>query len=70
VGHYSKDCPKAKPGNGHSKVIALTTNLARGECNHFIFFKGNVSKWDVLCLVDTWFSHNFITQENAERMEF
>jgi hypothetical protein len=29
VGHYSKDCPKPKPGNGASKVIALTPNLAQ-----------------------------------------
>jgi hypothetical protein len=26
VGHYSKDYPKTKLGNGCSKVIALTTN--------------------------------------------
>jgi len=30
VGHYSKNCPKPKSGNGGSKVIALTTNLAQG----------------------------------------
>ncbi len=40
VGHYSKDCPKLKPGNGGSKVIALTANLAQGECNRLIFLKG------------------------------
>jgi hypothetical protein len=28
MGHYSKDCPKSKAGNGGSKVIALNTNLA------------------------------------------
>ncbi len=28
VGHYSKDFPKPKLGNGGSKVISLTTNLA------------------------------------------
>jgi len=29
VGHYSKDCPKSKTGNGGSKVIALNVNLAQ-----------------------------------------
>jgi len=33
MGHYSKDCPKSKKGNGGSKVIALNANLAQGECN-------------------------------------
>ncbi len=69
MGHYSKDCPKPKPKNGGSKVIALTANLAQGECNCFIFLKGKVFKWDVLCLLDTRASHNFITQESAEKME-
>ncbi len=69
MGHYSKDCPKLKSGNGASKVIALTANLAQGECNRFIFFKGKVSKREVLCLLDTGASHNFITQESAKRME-
>jgi len=69
VGHYSKDCPKPKPGNGGSKVIAHTTNLAQGECNRHIFLKGKISKRDVLCLLDIGVSHNFITQENAKRME-
>jgi hypothetical protein len=69
VGHYSKYCPKPKPGNGGFKVIALTANLAQGECNHFIFLKGKVSKWDMLCFLDTKGSHNFITRENDERME-
>jgi hypothetical protein len=69
VGHYSKDYPKPKPGNGGSKVIVLTINLAQGECNRLIFLKGKVSKRDVLCLLDTGASHNFITQESAERME-
>ncbi len=31
VGHYSKDCPKPKAGNGGSKVIALNVNLAQAE---------------------------------------
>jgi hypothetical protein len=43
MGHYSKDCPKPKPGNGGSKVIALAAN-PQGECNHLIFLKGKVSK--------------------------
>jgi hypothetical protein len=29
VGHCSKNCPKPKPGNGGSKVIAFTINLAQ-----------------------------------------
>jgi hypothetical protein len=66
MGHYSKDCPKPKSGNGGSKVIALTANLIQGECNCLIFLKGKVSKWDVLCLLDTRVSHNFITQESAK----
>jgi hypothetical protein len=70
VGHYSKNCPKLKLGNGGSKVIALTTNLAQSERNRLIFLKGKVFKWEVLCLLDTRVSHNFITRENAEIMEF
>ncbi len=69
MGHYSKDCPKSKPGNGGSKVIALIANLAQGECNRLIFLKGKVFKREVLCLLDTGASHNFLTQESAERME-
>jgi len=61
MGYYSKDCPKPKPGNGGSKIIAFTANLAQGECNHLIFLKGKVSKRDVLCLLDTRAFHNFIT---------
>ncbi len=38
VGHYSKDCPKPKLGNRGYKVIAPTTNLTQGECNHLLFF--------------------------------
>ncbi len=53
VGHYSKDCPKPKHGNGGSKVIALTVNLAQGECNRFIFLKGKIFKRDLLCLLRT-----------------
>jgi hypothetical protein len=69
VGHYSKDYPKAKMGNGGPKVIALNANVAQPECNRLIFLKGKIAKRDVLCLLDTWASHNFITREIAERME-
>jgi hypothetical protein len=69
VVHYSKDCPKPKPGNGASKVIAFTTNLAQGECNRLIFLKEKVSKREVLCLLDIGASHNFMTQESAKGME-
>jgi hypothetical protein len=31
--------------------------------------KGKIAKQDVLCLLDTGASHNFITRESAERME-
>jgi predicted aspartyl protease len=67
--HYSKDCPKFKMGNVGSKVIALNANLAQGEYNQLIFLKGKIAKQDVLCLLDTGASHNFKTQESAERME-
>jgi len=69
VGHYSKDCPKSKAGNGSSKVITLNVNLTQVECNWLIFLKGKIVKRDVLCLLDTGASHNFITQESAKRME-
>jgi hypothetical protein len=69
MGHYSKDCPKSKAGNGGSKVIALNANLAQTECNQLIFLKGKIAKRDLLCLLDTGASHNFITRESAERME-
>jgi len=69
VSHYSKDCPKPKLGNGASEVIAFTSNLAQGECNHLIFLKGKLSKREMLCLLDTGAFHNFITQESAQRME-
>ncbi len=61
VGHYSKDCPKSKVGNGGSKVIALKANLAQAKCNRLIFLKGKITKRDVLCLLNTRVSHNFIT---------
>ncbi len=70
VGHYSKDCPKSKLGNGGSKVIALNANLAQVECNRLIFLKGKIVKRDVLCLLDTRAFHNFITRKGTERMEF
>jgi hypothetical protein len=69
MGHYSKDCPKSKMGNGGPKVIALNANVAQLECNRLIFLKGKIVKRDVLCLLDTGAFHNFITQESAERME-
>jgi hypothetical protein len=69
VGHYSKDCPKSKSGVGSSKVLALNATLAQTECNRFIFLKGKISKRDILCLLDTGASHNFITRESAERMK-
>jgi hypothetical protein len=31
--------------------------------------KGKIVKQDVLCVLDTRASHNFITRENAKRME-
>jgi hypothetical protein len=69
MGHYSKDYPKSKMGNGGSKVIAFNANLAQPECNRFIFLKGKIAKRDVLSLLDTWAFHNFITRESVERME-
>jgi len=69
MGHYSKDCPKSKARNGGFKVIALNANLAQVECNRLIFLKGKIAKWDVLCLLDTRASHNFITRECVKRME-
>jgi hypothetical protein len=69
VGHYSKDCPKSKTKNRSFKVIALNANLAQAQCNRLIFLKGKIAKRDVLCLLDTGASHNFITRESAERME-
>jgi hypothetical protein len=69
VGHYSKDYPKSKAGNGGSKVISLNANLAQAECNRLTFLKGKIAKRDVLCLLDTGAFHNFITRESAERME-
>jgi len=70
MGHYSKDCPKPKPGNEGSKVIAFIANLTQGERNHLIILKRKVSKQEVLCLLDTGVSHNFITRGSVERMEF
>ncbi len=69
VGHYSKDYPKSKLGNGGSKVIAFNANLAQAECNRLNFLKGKIVKRDVLCFLDTGASYNFITRKSAERME-
>jgi hypothetical protein len=69
VGHYSKDCPKSKSGSGSFKVLAFNANLAQPKCNRLIFLKGKIAKRDVLCLLDTGASHNFITRKSVERME-
>jgi hypothetical protein len=47
-----------------------SSDLAQAKCNQLIFLKGKIAKRDVLCLLDTGASHNFITRESAERMEF
>ncbi len=59
MGHYSKDCPKSKTGNGGFKVIPFNANLAQAECNRLIFLKGKIAKRDLLCHLDTGASHNF-----------
>ncbi len=69
VGHYSKDCPKSKAGSGSFKLLAFNANLTQPECNRLIFLKGKITKRDVLCLLDTGASHNFITRESTEKME-
>jgi len=56
-------------GSGSSKVLALNANLIQPEYNRLIFLKGKITKQDVLCLLDTGASHNFITRECTERME-
>jgi hypothetical protein len=35
-----------------------------------MFLKGKVFKQKMLCLLDTWASHNFITRNSTKRMEF
>ncbi len=69
MGHYSKDYPKPKSGVGSSKVLVLNATLAQKECNRFIFLKRKISKREILCLLDTRASHNFITRKSVERME-
>jgi hypothetical protein len=69
VGHYSKDCPKSKTGSVSSKVLAFNATLAQPKCNRFIFLKGKIAKRDILCLLDTGASHNFITLESAQSMK-
>jgi hypothetical protein len=60
MGHYSKDCPKSKMGNGVSKVIAFNANLAQLKSNQLIFLKGKIVKRDVLSFGHKGFSqlHN------------
>jgi len=70
VGHYSKDCPKPKLGNVGSKVIAFIANLVQGECNRLMFLKGKVFKQEVLCLLKTGASHNFVIRNSVEKKEF
>jgi hypothetical protein len=67
--HYSKDYPKPILNNVGPKVIAPIADLVQGEHNRFIFLKGHIPKWEVLCLLDTWTSHNFITPNSAKKME-
>jgi hypothetical protein len=62
VGHYSKDCPNSKMGNGGSKVIALNANLAQPECNRVIFLKGKIVKRDVMS-----FGHRGFSQLHKSR---
>jgi hypothetical protein len=69
VGHYSKDCPKSKTGVVSSKVLTLNATFAQPKCNRLIFLKGKIAKREILCLLDTCASHNFITRENVERMK-
>jgi hypothetical protein len=69
VGQNSKDYPKSKTRVGSSKVLALNATLAQLECNRLTFLKGKIAKREILCLLDTGASHNFITRESTERME-
>jgi hypothetical protein len=66
VGHYSKDCPKSKSGVGSFQVLALNATLAQKECNRLIFLKGKIFKREILCLLDTGASHNFVIRESTE----
>jgi predicted aspartyl protease len=59
--------PQAQTRQWGSKVFVLTTNLVQGERN--IVLKGKVFTRDMLCLLDTGASHNFVTWNSAERIE-
>ncbi len=65
VEHYSKDCPKSKTGFRSSKVLVLNATLAQSECDRLIFLKGNITKREILCLLDIGACHNSITRESA-----
>jgi hypothetical protein len=59
--------PQAQTRQWGSKVIVLTANLVQGERN--IVLKRKVFKQDMLCLLDTRASHNFVTWNSVERIE-
>ncbi len=61
--------PQVQIGSGSFKVLTFNANLVQSEWNRLIFLKGKIVKRDVLYLLDTRASHNFITRESAERME-
>jgi len=57
VGHYSKDCPKFKAGNGGSKVIALNANLAQANAIDLSSWKGRLLS--EMCCV--FWTHGLLT---------